>query len=85
MLKFINNYFFIPTAIVVGSLVVGFVDSNGDDVNGNEVSVETEELNRSPFSTPKGIRSISETFKKGEVAENVIGIFNSKKFLMDWR
>ncbi len=77
MLNITNKLFFIPTAIVVGILGVGSVDSNGDDVNGNKVSVETEGLNRSPFSTPKGIRSISETFEKGEVAESVIGIFSS--------
>ncbi len=77
MLNITNKLFFIPAAIVVGVLGVGSVDSNGDDVNGNEVSVETEELNRSPFSTPLGIRSISETFDEGEVAESVIGIFSS--------
>ncbi len=78
MLNIINKLFFIPAAIVAGILGVGFAGSNGDDVvSDNKVSVDAEEINRSPFSTPEGIRAITETFKKGEVAESVIGIFRS--------
>ncbi len=81
ILKILNKYLFILTAIVVGILGVSFVDSNGDDVNSSvESSVkstDTEKIHRSPFSVPDGIRTKRETFKKGEVAESVIGIFRS--------
>ncbi len=75
MLNIINKHFFIPTVIVVGTLIVGIADSIGDNVNGS--SADTEIVHRSPFSLPKGVRSDSETFDKGEVAESVIGIFRS--------
>ncbi len=79
MLNIINKYFLIPTAIIIVVFIVGLVDSHGDDVKGGKGSVEKEKVKeyRSPFSLPKGIISSSETFKKGEVAESVIGIFRS--------
>jgi hypothetical protein len=77
MLDIINKYFFIPTAIVVGVLGVGFANLNGDDVKDNKGPVGTEKVSRSPFSLPEGVRSEVETFREGEVAETVIGIFRS--------
>jgi len=77
MLDIINKYFFIPAAIVVGVLGVGFANLNGDDVKDNKGPIETEEVSRSPFSLPEGVRSVVETFKEGEIAETVIGIFRS--------
>jgi hypothetical protein len=77
MLYTINKYFIIPTAIVVGVLGSGFAVLNGDDVKDRKGPVEAEKVNRSPFSLPEGIRSEPETFKEGEVAETVIGIFRS--------
>ena len=77
MINIINKYILIPTAIVVGVLGVGFADLNGDVIKDSKGPVEAEKVNRSPFSLPEGVRSGFETFKEGEVAETVIGIFRS--------
>ncbi len=77
MLHIINKYTLIHVVVIFGVLIVGLADSNGDDVNGSKGPTDTEKIDRSPFSLPKGVRSNSERFKKGEVAKRVIGIFRS--------
>ena len=77
MLYIINKYFIVPSVVVVGILGVGFADLYGGDIKESKGSVEAEKINRSPFSLPQGVRSEVETFKEGEVAETVIGIFRS--------
>ncbi len=77
MLNFINKFSFILIAIIVGFPGVGFADSNDDNVDDDKVFIDSEEITRSPFSTPKGIRTVIETFTEGEVAESVVGIFRS--------
>ncbi len=77
MIHIINKYLFIPTAIVAGVIGVGFANLNGGDVKDSKEFVEAEIVGRSPFSLPEGVRSGFETFKEGEVAETVIGIFRS--------
>ncbi len=55
------------------------MQKNNNDVKDSNGPVESEKVDRNPFSLPKGVHSGFTGFEKGEVAKGVIGIFRSGK------